>query len=242
MQQSLLSQYLLESPTPRLYMANTGNLGDALIRQGTLRFFRNIGLDYTETRQPPTTKIGTFIYGGGGAWCKNWNHGYLVEKALRKAGYIIVLPSTYAIHSPLYDVKNIRFFRRDKYESRTYCPTAIFHRDMAFYLEHTLTPKLGVGIGHFMRTDKERSGHIPIPLSNRDISILGATFDDTAPFIDAINAVRRVHTDRLHVAIVACMLKKKVFLYAGNYFKNRAVYLSSMKDRFDVTFRKHDRG
>ena len=237
--QEALSKLLLESPTPRIYMANTGNFGDAVIRQGTLRFFREIGLAYKETRRPPTHEIGTFIYGGGGAWCKNWNNGYRVQAALENAKSVVVLPSTYAIQSPLYDIKNIHFFCRDNRESLTYCPRATYHQDMAFHLSGSLVPIHGSGVGFFMRTDKE-SFDRQIPVFNKDISLWGETFDDTTRFIDAINTVRKVHTDRLHVAIIACMLLKKVFLYEGNYFKNKAVYLSSMEGRFDVTFREHD--
>lgn len=236
----LLTVELLASPTPRLYMANTGNLGDALIRQGTMRFFRDIDLAYKEVWRPPTKKVGTFIYGGGGAWCDNWDNSPRVQAVLKNAESIIVLPSTYAIKSPLYHVDKIRFFSRDNQESLTYCPRALFHHDMAFQLKSSLIPKHGFGIGFFMRTDKERAGTFPLPGFNKDISLEGKTFDDTSTFVNTINDAHEVHTDRLHVAIVACMLQKKVFLYEGNYFKNKAVYLSSMKGRFDVEFREHD--
>jgi hypothetical protein len=233
---------LKNSPPPRLYMANPGNLGDALIREGTLHFFRSIGLEHQEVRNPPEHKVGTFVFGGGGAWCRNWDHSYFVSAALQKADTIIVLPSTYAIDSPLYDSQKIHFFCRDTKQSQILCPRARFHQDMAFHLARSITPRLGTGVGYFMRTDKERLGAFDVPRGNKDISTSGQTFNSTKYFIDAIGAVKTVHTDRLHVAIAACMLGKKIYFYAGNYFKNRAVYLSSMKDRFDVTFREHDRG
>lgn len=93
-----------------------------------------------------------------------------------------------------------------------------------------------------MRTDKESSRRFKIPQNNKDISLLGKTYNETESFISAINKHREIHTDRLHVAIVACMLGKKIYFYEGNYFKNKAIYLSCMKGSFDVTFREHDRG
>jgi len=234
-------ELLKNSPTPRAYMANPGNLGDALIREGTLRFFSEIGLSYEEIRNPPDTRVGTFIFGGGGAWCQNWDHSYFVSAALQKAETIIVLPSTYAIQSQLFESPKIHFFCRDTNQSQSFCPRARFHQDMAFHLARSIHPRPGTGVGYFMRTDKERLGTFDIPKGNKDISALGQTFNSTKYFINAIGAVGVVHTDRLHVAIAACMLGKKIYFYAGNYFKNRAVYLSSMKDRFDVTFREHDR-
>lgn len=233
---------LLASPTPRIYKANTGNLGDALIRQGTLRFFKDHQIAYVEAQDAPVKKVGTFIYGGGGAWCKNWDNSRHVQAALPNAEAVIVLPSTYAIRTPLYEVENINFFARDLQESLTYCPRATYHQDMAFYLSGRYPLQRGVGAGYFMRTDKESTRRWKVPAKNQDISLWGTTYDNTNCFVEAINAVRKVHTDRLHVAIVACMLQKKVILYEGNYFKNKAVYLSKMKGRFDVVFREHDSG
>jgi len=235
-----MNELLKTSPTPRLYMANPGNLGDALIRRGTLKYFDAIGLDYTEVQRPPREKVGTFIYGGGGAWCKNWNNSRHVNAAASQARQVIVLPSTYAISSPLYELGNINFFCRDRFESLGYCPRAKYQKDMAFHLSDGLHPLRGVGVGYFMRTDKERSRKSTIPKKNYDISLLGKTYGHISLFINAINKVREVHTDRLHVAIVACMLQKKIYFYEGNYFKNKAVFRSCMKGEFDVTFREYD--
>ena len=234
-------ELLKESPAPRLYMANPGNLGDALIRRGTLKYFDAIGLEHKEVQRPPRKSIGTFIYGGGGAWCKNWNNSRFVNVAASQAKKVIVLPSTYAIRSPLYEMENIHFFCRDKLDSQTRCPKAVYQKDMAFHIWEELRPITGTGVGYFMRTDKESARLFQIPNDNKDISILGKTYSDTRGFIDAINRAWEVHTDRLHVAIVACMLRKRIYFYEGNYFKNKAVFLSCMEGKFDVTFREHNR-
>jgi exopolysaccharide biosynthesis predicted pyruvyltransferase EpsI len=233
-----MREILESSPLPRLYMANPGNLGDAVIRQGTLKYFNEIDLTYEEVVRPPKGDIGTFIYGGGGAWCRNWNNGRYVNTALSRAKKVIVLPSTYAIHSPLFSESNIHFFARDSLDSLGFCPMATYHQDMAFHLSSVITPSKGNGVGCFMRTDKESARLFDIPRDNKDISLLGKTYSNTENFIEAIKKVRVVHTDRLHVAIVACMLGKKIFFYQGNYFKNKAVYLSTMKGKYDVTFRE----
>ena len=44
--------------------------------------------------------------------------------------------------------------------------------------------------------------------------------------------------DRLHVAILACLLHKRVHFYKGGYFKNEAEFRSSMRDYFDDVFMK----
>ena len=218
------------------YMANPGNWGDGLIRQGTLRFFRDLGLKFTEimskeelARLSPT--ITTLIYGGGGAWCKLWNHGELWATTFKQRFHVIVLPSTYEMQ---FAIPNTTFFCRDQYESQANVPAATFCHDMAFYLKHSVSPvPAGSGEGYFFRTDAESGRSRPIPPSNDDISLKGNQFSDVAPLVATVAKFESVHTDRLHVAITGCLLKKKVFLYPNSYFKNKAVYRSSMQDHFE---------
>ncbi len=56
------------------YVANFGNWGDAMIRDGALRFFRHFGIAYRErfswrrrclVRWPPGGRL--LVFGGGGA-------------------------------------------------------------------------------------------------------------------------------------------------------------------------------
>ena len=93
------------------------------------------------------------------------------------------------------------------------------------------------GTGYFLRGDKEGIvDKTKIPLLNNDISSKGNQFSEISPFIEEINRFSMIYTDRLHVAIAACLLEKEVHLYPGAYFKNRAVYLSSIKDYFDNVY------
>ena len=71
-----------------------------------------------------------------------------------------------------------------------------------------------------------------------DISLWGNEITPIAPFIKKIDEFDIIHTDRLHVAILACLLHKRVHFYKGGYFKNEAVFRSSMKDYFDDVFMK----
>ena len=73
---------------------------------------------------------------------------------------------------------------------------------------------------------------------NMDISLWGNEITPIAPFIKKIDEFDIIHTDRLHVAILACLLHKRVHFYKGGYFKNEAVFRSSMKDYFDDVFMK----
>jgi exopolysaccharide biosynthesis predicted pyruvyltransferase EpsI len=55
-------------------------------------------------------------------------------------------------------------------------------------------------------------------------------------FVETIRAARAVHTDRLHVMLLATLLSKKVFAYPTAHAKLEAVYRHSLADWADVTF------
>jgi exopolysaccharide biosynthesis predicted pyruvyltransferase EpsI len=227
---------------PVYYIGNKGNWGDALIRQGTLRFFRDIGLKYYELllrkgrvfrlidRYLPLALKGTLIYGGGGSWCHVYDNSLrLLNSIASSYRQVIVLPSTF---EERVDFPNLTFFSRDRFESLQVVPEATFCHDMAFYIQRQTGGK-GTGEGYFFRTDQESLGKIPIPSENVDISLQGNYLTPIAPFFSAIDRYRTIYTDRLHVAIAACLMKKDLHLYPGTYFKNKAVYRSSMLGIYD---------
>lgn len=54
-------------------------------------------------------------------------------------------------------------------------------------------------------------------------------------FVETIRAARAVHTDRLHVMLLACMLAKKIFAYPTIHGKLEDIYQHSLKGWADVT-------
>jgi hypothetical protein len=95
------------------------------------------------------------------------------------------------------------------------------------------------GVLHAFRTDAERvEGRIPG--DNQDLSKLlffGTRSADIC-HVGALHLLRyldlfdEVRTNRLHLAVGAAVLGKRVKLGPNSYFKNRAVYEFSMRDRF----------
>ncbi|MCB9800044.1 MAG: polysaccharide pyruvyl transferase family protein [Candidatus Omnitrophica bacterium] len=245
----ILKEIILEKSRrlPVFYVPNRGNWGDALIRYATLKFFHNIGLEFEEIRDYQKLfkkdlffflRRGLVIYGGGGAWCHLFSNAASVVSKLSQKYQVIVLPSTYELSPSL---PRTVLFCRDRYESKRNMPQTVFCHDMAFYLGKEMllknSEKKNVKEkGYFFRTDKGSAHKIKIPALNRDLSREGDCWSDIEPFFDEIDQFSEIYTDRLHVAIAACLLKKGVHLYPGSYFKNRAVYLSSMKDYFDRVY------
>jgi hypothetical protein len=111
-------------------------------------------------------------------------------------------------------------------------PTALFCHDMSFYLG-SFQAEPGQGEGWFFRTDAESARDGRLPPGNQDISTRGDHRSDIYPFLAEIARSAVIHTDRLHVAIAACLLGREVHLYPGAYFKNRAVFHSSIQGYYD---------
>lgn len=227
---------------PVYYLPNPGNWGDSLIRHGAEKFFRDKGIEVQmlDSREAPSSRQslmalpagGTVIYGGGGGWCANWAQGPNRVRLLHHKCKVIVLPSSYETR---YAFDNTVFFSRDRFESLDNMPQAQFCHDMAFYIgDEFCTADPGEGTGHFFRTDSEtQPGRPPAPAGNNDLSCKGNHHTPVEGFFKAINRFAVVKTDRLHVAIAACLLGKEVHLYPGAYFKSHAIYRSSIEGRFD---------
>ena len=228
------------------YFPNKGNWGDALIRQGTLKFLSDAEIDFVEIKKIDAKTYDNLdkhrlaLFGGGGAWCKLWTHPLeIVEKLSRKQN-VVIMPSTFEIRP---EFENTTYFSRDLYESMQNRPGSYFCHDMAFYLGEDYHPaKQGKGEGHFFRTDHESAGKIQIPKTNLDISTKGKHLSGIRRFFRIVNRFETVFTDRLHVSIAACLLGKKVSIYPGSYFKNLAVYKSSMEGKYEAASFQGDFG
>jgi len=232
-----------------IYVPNGGNWGDAFIREATLKFLNDNSISYIEIPfnnmfwlQLENDLLKKFfedkvlIYGGGGAWCSNYYSGaYLVNRIHPFFKKVIVLPSTLQVQIK---TKNVIYFCRDRYESKKNYPKSTFCHDMALYMtgkiKNTIINKKN---GYFFRLDKESTLKIKIPDNNIDISSFGNEMTPIIPFIAKINEHEIINTDRLHVAIAACVMDKKLNFYEGAYYKNEAVFKSSIVNYFkNVSF------
>lgn len=229
------------------YLANPWNFWDWLIREWTLKFFKDYNIKYKEISPKLfrlkylfISKNSLFIYWWGWAWCKNWNHALFFVKMISKKCETIVLPSTYENNYEY--IKNVIFFRRDKYNSKINMPNSIFCNDMAFYLwKIESKTKKQKNKWYFFRKDEESAKKIKIPKTNLDISLLWNESTDINIFTDEIDKYKIIYTDRLHVWIAWAMLWKEVHLYGSNYFKIYDIYKSSLKNNFkNVVFEKYE--
>jgi len=145
----------------------------------------------------------------------------------------IVLPSSY---DKAYDIEGVNFYCRDQFDSQENMPQAKFCHDMAFFLEPlTLSSKPNKKIANAFRVDIESSGKITLPDDNYDLSSKGKHNDDVYQFFKYLSQFEVINTDRLHVSIGASILGKQVNLYGGSYFKNKAIFKTSLANVYPNT-------
>jgi hypothetical protein len=251
-----LAEALLKAADGRevIFLQNDGNYGDCLIRYGTFRFFEDIGLRYREydmakrTHKAAAFGVGMFdrlthrhlfVYSGSGAWSDVCTVGLRnVHRQIAANRNIFILPTTFQ-HFGL--PRDIPVFVRDRFESWKVVPHAKFCHDMAFYLALVAPGRLLAGriapnraLGLAFRTDNEAGEHGLATLRcNVDISASGSHCSDPLVFLRFIDQFSEIATDRLHIAIAAILLGKRVFVTEGSHFKMRAIYNSSIKGIFD---------
>lgn len=238
-----------------IYIPNPGNAGDSLIAFGTLQLFNRIGLNYTigQTTQKYQNKI--LFYAGGGnlnGWGKEFAKKFILKNMNNNE--IVVLPHT--IHNEDELIKkinnNVKIFCREEV-SYSYVHNLIknkehvfLSKDMAFYIKEIgkFKRRYGKGSCNCFRTDIEKTD-IKIPNNNNDISstlMKNGAFSDpqkikevTFSMFKYLSKFKVVNTNRLHVAIAASLLNKRVNLYPNSYYKNEAIYEFSLKKQFPKT-------
>ena len=96
-----------------------------------------------------------------------------------------------------------------------------------------------------MRTDKESNSTLKVKrLLINDFSLVASfgaglyseSLYTSNQFLKLIDFYEEIYTDRLHVAIGACLLGKKVIVYNNGYYKCKGVYEQSMKNFPNVKF------
>jgi exopolysaccharide biosynthesis predicted pyruvyltransferase EpsI len=240
---------------PIVYVPNPGNYGDALIRYATRLFFDDFAISYTELdigftqrkkllRYLLSPRRRFFIYGGGGSWCDAYRFGESNCAFIsRFTSRLLVLPTTFAKSTT--PVRGT-LFRRDELQSASSRPESQFCHDMAFYLycaknseDYSLVP-IKQSHGSLMRTDLESAREIhTLPAENVDLSVGGDHMSDGAAFVRQVASYGEIYTDRLHVAIAGTLAGRRVHMMAGNYFKNTAIFHSSIGPWFPNVTLEH---
>lgn len=227
------------------YVINIGNAGDALINHSTIEYFDLIGLNYEviQVKDAIQLKDQILIYGGGGNLVKYYSQCKSFLEKTAHQNKIILLPCTVDGHQELLKKldSNITIYCRER-TSYQYLKSinnklnVHISEDMAFRYLPTVHQQKGDGVLEAFRNDVEATrikgrNDISLTLNTsswwRDIHKAKPIVDN---FLKFINYYSEIHTNRLHIAIAASLLNKKVILYPNSYFKNKAVYQFSLSN------------
>ncbi|MGA1769910.1 MAG: hypothetical protein ACO4CP_08910 [Steroidobacteraceae bacterium] len=207
----------LEAETSTLvYLPNPGNWGAALTAEATRRFLATHAIGYRELRRLGPLELTrglvrreTLLLGGGGAWSERYPGGQqLAARAARWFRRIIVLPSSFGTSVRL---PTARLWARDRFGSLERVPAARFCHDIGFSLGRLDARPPSAGIGEFFRGD--RLSRAPRSDAAVDLSSRGDEHSPLQPFLDEIARYEAVHTDRVHVAIVACLMGRRCHVW-----------------------------
>jgi|GEM_PF-2215737 len=226
---------------PLLYLPNRGNWGAALTRAATLQFFADAAIQVREVDRLGLGRLlrarlggWSLAYGGGGAWAPPFDGGHrAVGRAAPWMRRTVVLPSWYGrpVTAP-----RCSFWARDRHGSLAEVPAARFCHDLGFWLGPQPAGPPRVERGGFFRDDALAVGGARAP----DLSGSGTERSPLGPFLDRIAAAAEVHTDRIHVAIAACLLGRPCHVYATRNPMMLDLFRSSIEPFFSRA-RFHDR-
>jgi len=238
-----------------VYVPNAGNAGDTLIAYGTIQVLNELGIVWTMGHYSNTFCDKVIIYGGGGNLVRIYRTAYDFLIKNKDSNEIVILPHTIKDEDELIESfdNKIKVFCREvksyEYVKRLHPikDNVFLSKDMAFYIKvpDSIKNVSGTGTANCMRTDRESTKKYEILEDNNDISHTlnreGNTSDInvinsiTSKFFEYLSMYETINTDRLHVGILASLLGKKVNMYDNTYYKLRAVYEYSIKDKFPNT-------
>jgi exopolysaccharide biosynthesis predicted pyruvyltransferase EpsI len=228
-------------------MPNGGNLGDCLIASATVQAFDRAGIPWAFLRgqRRSVQPSDLLVYGGGGSLVPMYAGGYAcVESLYRLGAPVVVLPQTVQGHAAFWSGKGgLTVFCRDA-ASLAFLrgfPRIDSHLadDMAVGLDMTLDPFSTVmafreavaarqepRVLEAFRGDGEATG--AVRAGSFDVSIHA----NTCAFLAVLAGYSEIRTDRLHVAIGGGLLGIPVTLWNNANGKIRAVYETTLRERF----------
>ena len=224
-----LSRFLASHEPLALLAESAGNIGDGLIREGTRQLFAEAGLSFAEV--PPAMLSGqpspeTLVVRGCGGYDRHF-HRFMPDIVLRASSLyrnVIILPSSFDPGQPevsrCLEQRNVHAIARDmqSYEAlspfgrrHAWMDCAVYHP--RFRADAEAPSETAGGVLLVLRRDKgsplPAHGLEPDRSLNEDISVTSRTVDE---WLNRIAGAGMVVTDRLHVALAAALLEKKLVM------------------------------
>ncbi|MDB4285307.1 polysaccharide pyruvyl transferase family protein [bacterium] len=220
----------------------SGNVGDVLIREGSQHLLVQAGIPFEQVTAVEGVKDSrrkTLLVRGSGGWDQVFHAfmPHLVIEASRHFRQVVILPSKFDPREPIVHEclsrENVVAIAREEKSGRAIAryPRSITAVDCAVY-HSRFRPALsgdheiarGQGTLLVLRENKGSLladlGLGPDPAANKDISLKAITLDE---WFDQIERSELVVTDRLHVAVAAALLGRRV-AYVDPYDRKISTY------------------
>jgi exopolysaccharide biosynthesis predicted pyruvyltransferase EpsI len=246
----------LDATTPVALIPNPGNIGDALINLSCHRYLRS-RFRTVSIASPGKSPHAEHVFVAGGGNLVQPLYSALADRLAALSGdhKLYLFPSTIVGNETLLRGLRgrVRILCRERVTFAHVCAhlsaTEVrLGHDAAFALSDRLKAAFAgaidehpVAAARLFRLDKERR------LSEGgDRDLMGEASGDWTDIATAERAVLsaaaeilqygRIHTDRLHCAIMAAILNRYVILRPNSYFKNQAVFDYSLSGFANVRF------
>lgn len=222
-----LASFLASHEPLALLAESAGNVGDGLIREGTRQLLAEAGLSWTDVSPDalpvhPTPQ--TLVVRGCGGYDRHF-HRFMPCIVLRASAVyrnVIILPSSFDPRQPevsrCLEQPNVHAIARDMQSYEALAPFGRRHAwmDCAVYHPRFRADAPSGSAGEtllVLRRDKASPllmhGLQPAPAVNDDISVTARTVKE---WLDRIAGAGTVVTDRLHVALAAVLMGKKLVM------------------------------
>lgn len=241
------------------FMPNGGNLGDCLIASATIQAFEKAGIPWSLIRgkRQSVRPSDLLVFGGGGSLVPLYEGGIECVESLQRLGApVVVLPQTVRGNEAFWKhARAVTVFCRDSNSLdfiRSFPNiTSFLADDMALRLDLTEDPFSTVAAFRAALAERKEKRHLlahrgdcealgPADEESIDISALAypamhsgeSIHANACAFLTILASYAEIRTDRLHVAIGGSLLGIPVQLHDNANGKNRAVYETSLRERF----------
>jgi exopolysaccharide biosynthesis predicted pyruvyltransferase EpsI len=239
-----LVHFLASNQPLAMLVDNAGNIGDSLIREGTRQLFTDAGLAYSEVH--PDLHSGkmspeTLVVRGCGGYDRHF-HKFMPDIVLRASSLyrsVIVLPSSFDPRQPevaqCLGQRNVYAVAREMQSYEKLAPFGRRHAWMdcaVYHRRFRAAPSCDARTGSaekmllVLRQDKgsplPAHGLEPERSLNEDISVTSRNVEE---WLDRIATYETVVTDRLHVALAASLMGKRLVMI-DPYDKKLSEYMA----------------
>jgi exopolysaccharide biosynthesis predicted pyruvyltransferase EpsI len=224
----MLSHFLAGQQPLVVLSESRGNLGDGLIREGMHHLLDDAGIAFevvADDLSIADSVSKTLLLRGGGGYDQLF-HAYFPALVLRAAPLfrrVVILPASFdpqeGIVKQCLEEPNVFAMAREMQSFRALAPfgrrlaaldCAVYHRR---FTPQAAASTAGTGTLLVLRGDQGSplvsKSLQPNPVLNDDIGLTARNVDD---WLGRIDAVRTIITDRMHVAVAAILLGKKVVM------------------------------